>query len=117
MNDSTKIVEYIVLNADDFLRYLKSKFPLYHESNVFLRDVHYGLMNYVEDRLRKKLNYLVAERLTSQVIQEFEKKGILKKVDGRTWLLQYKEFALPRSAPAAKPAVQPAAQPAAAPQG
>lgn len=113
MNDSVNIVEYITRNADDFLRYLKSKFPLYHDSNVFLRDLHYGLMEYVEERLRKKLNYLVAERLTSDVVKEFEKKGIFRKIDGKTWLLQYKEFALPRPAPAVKPV---AAQPAAVPQ-
>jgi len=110
MNDPMKIVEYINNNTEDFLRYLKSKFPLYHDSNVFLRDVHYGLMNYVEDRLRKKVNYLVAERLTQDVIRELEKKGIFKNVDSRTWLLQYKEFALPRPAPAAKAAVSSAGQ-------
>jgi hypothetical protein len=108
-----KELEYILNNADDFLKYLKSKFPLYHDSNVFLRDVHYGVMNYVEERLKRSLNYLDAERLTFEVTKEFEKKGVFKKVDDRTWLLKYPEFALPRPVPAAKPTPQPAAAPAA----
>ncbi len=51
-------VEYIVNNKAEFLQYLKSKFPLIHESNFFFRDLHYGLMSYVEEKLNKKLGYL-----------------------------------------------------------
>ena len=102
-------VEYIVNNKAEFLKYLKSKFPLIHESNVFFRDLHYGLMSYVEENLGKKLRYLDGERLADGIAVEFEKQGIFKKMDNRTWLLNYREFALPRIAPAAKSAAQPAA--------
>lgn len=108
-----KEFEYIVNNNSEFLKFLKSKFPLYHDSNVFLRDVHYGVMSYVEERLKKKLRYLEAEQLTLDVAEEFEKQGIFKKVDSKTWLLKYLEFALPRPTPAAKPSVQPSTQAAA----
>ena len=40
-------VTIIVENQKDFLKYLKSKFPLYHLSNIFFRDFHYGVMNYL----------------------------------------------------------------------
>lgn len=99
-------LEYIVNNTADFLKFLKSKFPLYHDSNVFLRDVHYGVMSYLEDRPGKKLKYLDAEKLTLKVVEEFENQGIFRKVDGKTWLLQYPEFAIPRPTLAAKPATQ-----------
>ncbi len=102
-------VEYIVNNKAEFLQYLKSKFPLIHESNFFFRDLHYGLMSYVEEKLNKKLGYLEAEKITQAVATELEKQGILKRMDSRTWLLNYPEFALPRNAPPAKAATQPAA--------
>ncbi len=105
MNES----EYIVTNKAEFLKYLKSRFPLVHDSNVFLRDLHYGLMSYVEEVLNNKLRYLDAEKIAYAVAAELEKQGIFKKIDSRTWLLNYPEFALPRVAPPAKAAAQPAA--------
>ena len=88
-------VQIIIENQKDFLKYLKSKFPLYHESNVFFRDFHYGVMNYLM-AFKKKLKYSDGEEVTKAVIAEFEKIGILKKMDEQTWLLIYPEFQLPR---------------------
>lgn len=99
-----KELEYINSHQSEFLKYWKSKFPLYHDSNVFFRDLHYGVMSYTEERLKRKLKYLEGEPLALQVAQELEKRGILKKIDGQTWLLNYPEFALPRPALAVKPA-------------
>lgn len=101
--------ETILQNAAEFLQYLKSKFPLYHDSNIFFRDLHYGVWMYLEGRMKKKTKYLRAESIALDVVRGLETQGILKKVDGRTWLLVYPEFALPRPVPAAKPV--PAAQP------
>jgi hypothetical protein len=88
-------VALIVKNQKDFLKYLKSKFPLYHLSNIFFRDLHYGVMNYLM-AYRRKLRYYDAEEVTRAVITEFEKAGILKRVDSNTLLLVYPEFQLPR---------------------
>jgi hypothetical protein len=85
----------IVENQKDFLKYLKTKFPLYHLSNVFFRDLHYGVMNYLLAH-KNRLKYTDAERVTREVIREFEKAGILTKIDKQTWLLKYPEFQLPR---------------------
>jgi hypothetical protein len=89
------LVALVVENQKDFLKYLKSKFPLYHLSNVFFRDLHYGVMSYLM-AYKKKLKYYDAEEVTRGVIAEFEKAGLLKKVDHQTWLLVYPEFQLPR---------------------
>jgi len=35
-------VELILGNQSEFMKYLKSKFPMIHMSNVFFRDFHYG---------------------------------------------------------------------------
>jgi hypothetical protein len=88
-------VALVVENQKDFWRYLKSKFPLYHLSNIFFRDLHYGVMNYLL-AFKKRLRYYDAEDVTRGVITEFEKAGVLKPVDDKTWLLVYPEFQLPR---------------------
>jgi hypothetical protein len=88
-------VSLIVQNQKDFLKYLKARIPLYHLSNVFFRDLHYAVMNYLM-AYRRKLKYYDAEEVARGVIEGFEKAGILKKVDSQTWLLVYPEFQLPR---------------------
>ena len=85
----------IIENQKDFLKYLKAQFPLYHLSNIFFRDFHYGVMNYLM-AYKKKLKYSDAEQVTREVINEFEKTGLLRKIDKQTWLLNYPEFQLPR---------------------
>ena len=85
----------IIENEKEFLRYLKSKFPLYHQSNIFFRDLHYGVMNYLVAH-KKRIRYAEAEQVSREVAAEFEKTGILRKIDKQTWLLIYPEFQLPR---------------------
>ena len=94
----------------DFLKFLKAKYHLYHLSNVFFRDIHYGVMAYLE--LNKiKFKYLEAEELTGKVIESLEEANILKKIDKLTWVLNYPEFKKPAVKPVApaKPAANPAA--------
>jgi hypothetical protein len=88
-------VALIVDNQKDFLKYLKSKFPLYHLSNIFFRDLHYGVMNYLM-AYKEKVRYYEGEEVARAVATKFEKSGIFKRVDNQTWLLIYPEFQLPR---------------------
>jgi len=88
-------VRIVTDNHKDFLRFMKSKFPLYHLSNVFFRDLHYGVMNYLMG-YRRKVNYSDGEKITRGVVAELEKLGILRPVDKQTWVLHYPEFQLPR---------------------
>ncbi len=94
----------------EFLKFLKAKYHLYHLSNVFFRDLHYGVMAFLE--LNKiKFKYLEAEELTRKVIESLEEANILKKIDKLTWVLNYPEFKKPAVKPAApaKPATKPPA--------
>lgn len=88
-------VRIIIENRKDFLQYLKTKFPLYHLSNIFFRDIQYGVMNYLMG-FKRKVSYSEAEGITRAVVDELVKLGILKKLDNQTWLLNYPEFQLPR---------------------
>lgn len=110
------MLEHLTLFNDkrtEFLKFLKARYHLYHLSNVFFRDLHYGVMAFLE--LNKiKYKYLEAEELARKVIESLEEAGILKKVDKLTWVLHYPEFKKPPVKPAAptKPAAS-AARPVA----
>ena len=90
-----KEADFIIKTETEFLKYLKSKFPLIHMSNVFFRDVHYGVMSYLKDH-RMKMKYQDAEMVAREVLEALERKDILKKIDHQSWLVNYPEFALPR---------------------
>ena len=90
-----KEADLITSNSAEFLKYLKTKFTLIHLSNFFFRDFHYGVMLYLQDH-RMKLNYHDAEHVAVLVGRAFEEKGIFKRIDHQSWLLQYPEFALPK---------------------
>ncbi len=85
----------ILNNQTEFLKYLKSKFTLIHMSNVFFRDVHYGVMSYLSEH-GTNVKYNDAEQVAREVGIAFEKNGIFKKIDHQSWLLNYPEFALPK---------------------
>jgi len=91
-----KEVEIILANQPEFMKYLKSKFPMIHMSNFFFRDFHYGVMSYLAQK-GIKLKYYDAEKIAREVAAELERKGIFKKMDHQSWLLNYPEFALPRT--------------------
>ena len=85
----------ILSDTSGFLRFLKSRFPLIHLSNVFFRDLHYGVMEFLS-RSGRKMTYTESEKVARRVAQELQQAGILKQIDHQSWLLNYPEFALPR---------------------
>jgi hypothetical protein len=83
----------VTSHQDEFLAFLKSKFKLYHLSNVFFRDIHYGIWEFLQ-RHNVTLQYGQSEDIARSVIATLEEKHILRKLDDRTWLLDYPQFKL-----------------------
>lgn len=74
-----------------FLSYLKAKFPLFHNSNVFSRDFQYGLKGFLEKKnIYLKENDLIL--LANELSNSFESLGIFIKTSGHGWKLNYPEF-------------------------
>lgn len=94
------ILKLFLDNQKEFLKFLKSKYKLVHLSNVFFRDIHYGVMAYLEMN-GINLKYLEAEELAARLVATLEQSNVLKRINDRTWMLNYGEFALPRTKKAA----------------
>lgn len=90
-----KDVELITQNQQEFLKFLKAKFPVYHKSNVFLRDLEYGVIHFLSEK-NIKIKYGKAETSTQQVISKLEKEKILIRIDSQTWMINYPEFISPK---------------------
>lgn len=108
--------DYILANETEVLNFLKSRYPLYHLSNVFFRDVQYGIQTMLDPK-GMSVGYADAEKIARAFVDQLEKKKVLSPIDRQSWVLHHPEFKKPTvvSAAPAKPAAKPAAPAAAAP--
>ncbi len=88
---NVKKTDMIKSNDTGFLIFMKSKFPLYHQSNIFFRDLHYGVMEFLEKK-KVTTTYSEGEQIAREIAVHFEKKNIFKKVNQQGWVLLYPDF-------------------------
>lgn len=95
----------VLEHRTEVLAFLKSRFPLYHQSNVFFRDIQYGIQLFLE-RKGIKATYPESERIAHEFASTLEREGVLIAIDRQSWALNYPEFRTPPSkrVPAARPA-------------
>jgi hypothetical protein len=75
---------------------MRSRSPLFHLSNVFLRDLHFSVLDF----LKKKgitIRQTEAEQVAREIGLQFEKKNIFRKLNANTWVLHYPEFSLKKT--------------------
>lgn len=66
--------------------------PVFHNSNIFLRDMQYSIQDYFQDKQGVTVRDPEAERITQEVARAFESKGIFKKVNPQGYTLNYPEL-------------------------
>ncbi len=96
-------LEHIIGNKEDFIHHLKSRFELYHLSNVFFRDIQYGIMSFAEGK-GVKVTYGQAEEAATTLIRDLEASRTLKLIKAGSWMLNYPAFRKPSTKPSAAPA-------------
>jgi hypothetical protein len=106
-----KTQEYLLKHSKEFLTYLRTKVPVYHLSNIFFRDVHYAVIDFLRAE-GMKVYYTSAESLTRALIDKFEKEKLLGRIDYQTWVVQNPEYRTPVRKPAAAAAPARPAAPA-----
>jgi hypothetical protein len=99
----------VVETNEGFLGFLKTRSHLYHQSNVFFRDFHYGIIAYGETN-GKKISYGRAEKLAKELVSSLEHEGFLRRITPGSWMLNYPGFRKPssKSEAASKPSSGPA---------
>lgn len=74
-----------------FLQFLKAKFPMFHNSNFFFRDLLYGVQKYFESK-GDKLSIADSELVAVEIGEYLEKKNIFVRVNHQGWRVNYPEF-------------------------
>lgn len=107
-----KPLDYVLSDKVEVLKFLKERYPLYHLSNVFFRDIQYGILQLLE-RKKMKVGYAEAEEITTAFVQALVKEKIFSPIDRQSWLLHYEPFRKVSTKPAAKSAPAAKAAPSA----
>ncbi len=89
--NNQELLSILTGNRQSFLEFLKAKYPVFHNSNIFFRDVQYGIQKYFEKK-EIKVTYQQAEKLAVEFISHLEKENIIKKVNSIGWKLNLPEF-------------------------
>ncbi|MFI5237042.1 MAG: hypothetical protein ACHQLA_03815 [Ignavibacteriales bacterium] len=84
-------LELLKNNDEELLNYLKAKFPVFHNSNFFFRDLQYGIRSFLEKK-EIKANYQIAENLAEDMAKHYEEKNLFVKIDHQTWRVDKTEF-------------------------
>ena len=100
-----KHLDFVLDNFTEVLKFLKSRFPMYHRSNFFFRDVQYGIQTMLEDR-GIRVRYAEAEEIARALVEKLEREKIFWPIARQTWAVHYPEFQKPlgKAPAAAKPA-------------
>ena len=88
----SKHLDLLRKENDSLLTFLKAKFPMFHNSNFFFRDLQYGIRSFLE----KKdiiVSYTEADKLAKMIASDWESRGIFIKVNKIGWKVNYPEFA------------------------
>ncbi len=90
--DFSNNFELLKLEDESFLGFLKAKYPMFHNSNFFYRDLQYGVLSFMEKK-GNEITYAEAGKLADAISEEFEKKEIFIRMNETGWKINYPEFA------------------------
>ena len=82
------LLQDLISNKKLFFSFMKEKYPVFKESNIFFRDVQYAIRNYYLKK-GKPIDYQKAEKIASEFIEGLVKEGELKKISNNAWKVNF----------------------------
>lgn len=75
-------------NKEIFINFMKEKYPVFNNSNIFLRDILYAVKSYFE-RKEKFLRYSECEKIALEFTNYLEQTNEIKKVGNNAWKVNF----------------------------
>jgi hypothetical protein len=85
------LLEQLQKDEDIFISYLRSRFPFFHNSNFFLRDLEYGIKSFFEKK-NIKLSSSDTEQLGKYMSKHYEQKGYFKNIGENVWTIKLPQY-------------------------
>ena len=84
-----KHLKELQTNQKIFFGFMREKYPVYYNSNIFFRDIQYAIKSYFETK-NIFINYAFAEKLALEFILKLEEQKELIKLSKNSWLVNFK---------------------------
>lgn len=81
-------VDELISQKEIFIKFMKEKYPVFNNSNVFFRDLQYAIKSYFEKK-DKYLSYSAAEKTAVDFINHLEKSKELVRISNNSWKLNF----------------------------
>lgn len=78
----------LTLNKSIFFKFMKEKYRLFLNSNIFFRDIQYAIKSYFEKK-DIRIKYSQAEKIAYEFIERLEDTGELKKMSDNAWKVNF----------------------------
>jgi hypothetical protein len=89
----------IIGREKELLAFMKQHgYPVYHNANLFLRDIQYGVRDFFRSTLRRDIGSRNSDAQAAKIIRHMESIGALKRFSDSVWILQMPEFLNPPKA-------------------
>jgi hypothetical protein len=89
--------DILIEDPEMLLEYMRnSRKAVFHNSNIFFRDLQYSIQDYFEDNEGVTLSMRESERIAKEVARACVEQGIFKKVNPQGYLLLDKEYLTPK---------------------
>ena len=75
-------------NKSIFFKFMKEKYRLYLNSNIFFRDIQYAIKSYFEKK-DVPIKYSQAEKVAYDFIKKLEDTGELKRMSNNAWKVNF----------------------------
>ncbi len=75
---------FIKSDMEVFINYLKAKYPFFHNSNFFFRDLQYGVRSFLEKK-EIDITYKEAEAIANKIGEYLESTNAFIRVNSRGW--------------------------------
>ena len=78
----------LMTEKEIFLKYMKEKYKMFYNSNIFLRDIQYAIKSFFEKK-DIKITYAEAESLMKELTKDMEASGEIIKLSNNTWKVNF----------------------------
>lgn len=82
------LLKDLTINKSIFFNFMKEKYRLYLNSNIFFRDIQYAIKSYFEKK-DVPIKYSQAEKVAYEFINRLEESGELKKMSDIAWKVNF----------------------------
>ena|SRR3989339_601685 len=80
--------DQLLAEKEIFLKYMKEKYKIFNNSNIFLRDIQYAIKSFFEKK-DIKITYAEAEMIMYKLTSNMEASGELLKLSSNTWKVNF----------------------------